>query len=1019
MKKVEAYRVEIPIVATDEYSSELDKAGKAIDNTKKKAKDSAKAQDNLAKSSKDVAKAQDGVAKSTKEASKGMGEVGKSAGQADKQVGRATKTFQSFGNKVKSLQRAKATVELAVKDNATRVMDRVRGTWESFKRNPITRLTVTAVDRAMRILRGIKNTVLSIPTMITIGLSYIGVKSLGEATVGAAMNWEQYEVSMEHWLDGNTKKAKELTKWMGEFADITPFSTPELFPALTTAVSMSDKDIDKSKKLLKVATDMAALVVDKTPEDAMQALFGAKMGNTTMMKAYGQTDGVDEIKKMGGFDKYVDKVAEQFAGGAEKLSKTAAGVLATLRGYRGSFMRSIGTGFLEPMKPRLDAINQWLENNQEKWGRWKDVAMGHGKDLSESIFSTLEKGFGHVQSKYLENPEFMNLDLKGKIKFISGDIGGYLNETVKPKLTEWWDETGSGVAVEIGKSIGSGIVEGIKLGIQAGGKLLTSSWEDLFTSFKETGFSKETGKSALGALATTAGAAYLGKKLIYNPGRSVYRGGKKAKDWVDGGHDKRQNRRDKRGDKWQRSNDKRIEKGLARGDKARSKRERKQTNKKIAWDRKTSAEQNRKGPAPKSAQYPKLPKWLKGGGGKSGIAGSIPFLRTGLAAMSLGGASEEEMPGIIGSILGGLTGAKGGAMAGAAIGSVVPGVGTAIGAGVGGLVGGISGSVGGEWIGEHWETIKSKATETVDWIGVKFSEAKETASNTLLNGEWWSDKWEGVKATASNTLFSGEWWGEQAGYVWGTLENTLFSGEWWLSKWDGVKGWTAEKWSEWGEIYDDAKIKIDETIFSGEWWLDKWDGVKGWTSSKWAEFGDIWTGARDAISSTLFSSEWWSGKWGQVKTWASSAWADITSGFQVGRSNAGGGKGGGNSGAGGGGGGVTAWARGGVATKPHLGLVAEAGVPEAMIPWDGSNRSKAIWQQTGEALGMFDGGSTSGGSGGINASSSVAAVAEAGSTMINIGDINVPGGTSLTAEEILNMIAPALYEKIVAALAKR
>ena len=65
------------------------------------------------------------------------------------------------------------------------------------------------------------------------------------------------------------------------------------------------------------------------------------------------------------------ELAKQYEGGAGKLSKTASGILATLQGYKGSLLRALGTGFLEPMKPRLDKINQWLENNQETWGGWK------------------------------------------------------------------------------------------------------------------------------------------------------------------------------------------------------------------------------------------------------------------------------------------------------------------------------------------------------------------------------------------------------------------------------------------------------------------------------------------------------------------------------------------------------------------------------------------------------------------------------------------------------------------------
>lgn len=993
MQRVEAYRIEIPIVAKDEYSGELDKADKAIGELEKNAKNSAKAQDEFSKSSKSAAKAQADLSKSAQNASKGVQEIGKSAEQTEKKFGRTMKTVESFGNKIKSVQRAKATVELAVKDNATRVMDRVRGSWESFRRNPITRLTVTAVDRAMRVLRGIRNTVLSIPTMITIGLSYVGIKNLGQATVGAAMNWEQYEVSMEHWLDGNTKKAKELTKWMGEFADITPFSSPELFPALTRAVSISDKDLDKSKRLLAIASDMAALTPDRSVEDAMQAISNSKMGNNVMLQGFGIDISKEQMDDMGGWDKVVDHLEKKFKDGALKLSKTASGVLATLKGYRSSLMRSIGTGFLEPMKPRLDAINNWLAENQETWGRWKDIAMGHGKDVSEGIFSTLERGFGHIRSNYLDNPEFIDLNIQGKIKFISADLGGYLNETVKPKLIEWWDETGSGVALEIGKSIGSGIIEGIKLGMQAGGELIQSSYSDLFTNFKETGFSKETGKSAMIAGATTIGAGYLAKRMIYNPVRSAYRGSKKVKErakrWSDGGADRKKRRQDK----WNDSNDKRTERRITRGDKARERAEQKK---------------------------------LRGKGRSSGFrsVGALGKLGGPLRALSLlnmvspeGGLDTSALP----QIGTGMAGAMAGGTAGAAIGSVIPGIGTIIGGITGSIIGGIGGEkfydyfeeslFNGEWWSSKWDSVKSWtsskwASFTDVWEG-----AKESIGSTLFSSEWWTGKWEGLKAFATSTFLSSAWWAEQAGYVWGTLETTLFSGEWWMGKWDSVKGWTSEKWEEWSEIYENAKTRIGETLFSGEWWSGKWGEVKGWTSEKWSEFGEIWSSARDAISSTLFSAEWWSGKWGQVKSWAATAWDNITSGFQVGRNKAGGGK----SGAGGGGGGATAYARGGIARSPHLGLVAEAGVPEAMIPWDGSSRSKSLWQQTGEALGMFDGGSSSGN----DSSTAMAVTSTGGGTAVSVGDVYVDGGNNLSAEEITEMIMPVIYNKIKASLSKR
>ena len=51
-------------------------------------------------------------------------------------------------------------------------------------------------------------------------------------------------------------------------------------------------------------------------------------------------------------------------------------------------------------------------------------------------------------------------------------------------------------------------------------------------------------------------------------------------------------------------------------------------------------------------------------------------------------------------------------------------------------------------------------------------------------------------------------------------------------------------------------------------------------------------------------------------------------------------------------------AEGDILTKPTLVWIAEAGYDEAAIPINGSARSKALWEETGERLGMFkkDGG---------------------------------------------------------------
>ncbi|MED4570314.1 phage tail tape measure protein [Brevibacillus agri] len=54
---------------------------------------------------------------------------------------------------------------------------------------------------------------------------------------------------------------------------------------------------------------------------------------------------------------------------------------------------------------------------------------------------------------------------------------------------------------------------------------------------------------------------------------------------------------------------------------------------------------------------------------------------------------------------------------------------------------------------------------------------------------------------------------------------------------------------------------------------------------------------------------------------------------------------------------IPAYAKGGILTRPHIGLVAEAG-PEAVIPLNRSPRSISLWKQAGRSMGLTSGGGT-------------------------------------------------------------
>ncbi len=296
--------------------------------------------------------------------------------------------------------------------------------------------------------------------------------------------------------------------------------------------------------------------------------------------------------------------------------------------------------------------------------------------------------------------------------------------------------------------------------------------------------------------------------------------------------------------------------------------------------------------------------------GKVGIAGRTlsilgrakPWLgriglpiAVGLEAINIARAEDKKAAAILGTgrIAGMLAGGKAGAAAGGAIGGLFGGIGVVPGAAIGGILGGIGGLFGGQ-------ALADRVNEWID--GIDFGRLKTRASGA----------WEEVRKSASSAWnwikenFTLESIAEKAGYVVGYLESTIFSSEWWLEKWDNVKSWASEKWDKMKTVWETVKSNISSTLFSKIWWESKWENVKTWTS-----------GVLDDITAR---------------------WESIKESFQAGRKARQV---------------AVAHAVGGILTRPHLGLVAEAG-PEAIIPLSTRMRARALalYEETGRRLGV-------------------------------------------------------------------
>ena len=704
---------------------------------------------------------------------------------------------------------------------------------------------------------------------------------------------------------------------------------------------------------------------------------------------------------------HILKGMEQFDGMMSKTANLTARGLADqiMEAFSTNVLLKWGTGLRDAILPRLEKVKDWLDNNQDKIERWGESLQKAAQEGADWVLRKLEKAFGYIRRQYLDNPEFNKLDFGGKIRFIFDDLNRLFMEWWQAKGQQQVENISEKIGAALGGALGGFIMTAlgaadpnnqiaespfIQAGATAGHAFLESFLEafdaakiakkaaDAFMNMQPTWLGGETSSPTGQALALLLDAWLIAKvgKLLKGPFKTV----RTASRWWKGGA----------------AAETAVAAAGASAAATRSAATAADMAKRTPWYQRWFSGLKGSLPAPlppttnagpaaifpqgyrpagarfwenipldrvysrdeivrmanagqlqrfndleKAFGGPKKSWWQrlipKGGGSRvlgflSRTVGKLAIpLSLGLDTASIAAAAPgTERNRAIGGTVGGWGGFAAGAAAGAAIGSVVPGLGTAIGGTIGGIVGGLAGGAVGEWIG-------SKGKEISQWFsGTLWPSLKSGASAT----------WNWISVTAPQAIARG------IGFAVGYIGETLFNGEWWAEKWNGVRKWAANVWENAKEIWNNTREAIGDTIFNGEWWAEKWNGVREWAANVWENAKEIWNNTREAIGNTLFNSEWWNAKWDNVRSWASNAWESIKSGwgkfwdkvssaFKEGKE------------AGQAAAGVKAYARGGFITRPHFGLVGEAG-PEAIIPLSPGmrNRGRELWEQAGQMLGV-------------------------------------------------------------------
>lgn len=254
------------------------------------------------------------------------------------------------------------------------IRDRLRGITDSVKAKIPINISSERIDAATDRFKKFTSSIGGAVTKTVALGAALGVVGAATAAIGFAgtavglgSQLQQQQISMRHFIGVSNagmdsaaldKMTSDYMEQLQKNANYTPFSQGEVMEAGTRALSVADGDTKKAMEFVKLAEDMAALNPGKTVMDAMEALADANVGEMERLKEFGFKMSADDFKAAGGdlfamTDSKGRSLQGFYAGGAEKLSTSGAGLWSTITGNLESGVQQGGLKMLEALMPAL------------------------------------------------------------------------------------------------------------------------------------------------------------------------------------------------------------------------------------------------------------------------------------------------------------------------------------------------------------------------------------------------------------------------------------------------------------------------------------------------------------------------------------------------------------------------------------------------------------------------------------------------------------------------------------------
>lgn len=845
--------------------------------------------------------------------------------------------------RLEKMNRSKYQVVLDALDRASSVVGTVRSKVGGIAGKTFS-FSLKVLDVATAPLRGILNLVTSIEGAV---LGATGAFAAIYQPMSLAGDYEQTVVAFNTLL-GSAEKATKFLAEAQEFANKTQFEFPELL---------------NSSKLLLAFGFEAENVLDmmETIGDTSSGLGAGSEGIDRITRALGQmyakgrvqAEELLQLQELGVpaaeiLQEELGLTAEQvanignesvnaslaiqalltgmdkrFGGMMDNQSKTAKGMISTIKDtIQNNLIRNWGEGLWEGIKPGLEEVTNWLDENQDTVAEWGEAWREAGANISKWVMDKVD-GLRKTISDLVNSREWQEAETFGE------KISLAWNAIIAEPFNEWWSSTGQAwlteKAASIGKGLGSAITTGLLglLGIDVSdaledGKTVGGSF---IKGFQE-GFDTEQitaalktwaseNKEIVAAIGIGIGAKMLGG-IITGLGKLA-----ELKNLFGGKGSKAAEAAGRSGGSRYTTTTMNVTASVVNvygnsvGNRAATAANAAgATGSLLPALPGAGTAAGRVLTGATQAALPGTVASTAAGGAKAawlaqapgGVIGSL-LAKAGVAlgsgASTAAGAVAAGATGIGGGILGGVgiidgirniirgtqtSGkeaqdeyAKGGtkigmvgagAAAGAAIGSVVPVVGTGIGALVGAGVGGVGALLGGDSLGQ----VISDALDEGGWLN-NMGDAVGTFFTETLP-EKWGEFWNGVGDLFTETIPYGI--GYAAGKVQTFFTETLPTK--WTEFWDGVGNFFTESVPAWWE-----NVKAGATTFFTVTipakWTEFWDGVGNFFTETIPEWWEgVKTGATEFFTVTIPNK--WTEFWGGVETFFTESvpewWGNLT-----------------------------------------------------------------------------------------------------------------------------------------------